>query len=148
MCSKPGVVRKHCHTISAPLPRPIYRCCARGDTVSTFVNGGAQMSRILPTCLPAVMSQCGWSNIRVARSPTRRTMTPATGIIIPFAYLPTGARGIDQYIGELDMIGVGHGTAFVKVHTQRLFSSGTMVIGTDPHPITHARSALMKKPAL
>jgi aminoglycoside 6'-N-acetyltransferase len=52
----------------------------------------------------------------------------------PFAHLPPSARGIDQYIGEPDMIGRGHGSAFVRAHADRLFAAGAPVIGTDPHP--------------
>lgn len=52
----------------------------------------------------------------------------------PFAHLPPGARGIDQYIGEPDMIGRGHGSAFVRQHVARLFADGAPAVGTDPHP--------------
>jgi len=52
----------------------------------------------------------------------------------PFFYLPPGSRGIDQYIGEPDMIGRGHGSAFVRLHCERLFAAGAPAIGTDPHP--------------
>jgi aminoglycoside 6'-N-acetyltransferase len=52
----------------------------------------------------------------------------------PFAHLPPGARGIDQYIGEPGMIGRGHGAAFVALHCERLFAAGAPAIGTDPHP--------------
>lgn len=52
----------------------------------------------------------------------------------PFAHLPPGARGIDQYIGEPDMVGYGHGSAFVRQHCDRLFAAGAPAIGTDPHP--------------
>ncbi len=52
----------------------------------------------------------------------------------PFSYLPSGARGIDQYIGEADMLGKGHGTAFVRAHVQRLFAQGAPTVGTDPNP--------------
>ncbi|MBA3676163.1 MAG: GNAT family N-acetyltransferase [Sphingosinicella sp.] len=51
-----------------------------------------------------------------------------------FAYLPAGSRGIDQYIGEPDLIGIGHGSAFVQAHCARLFSGGARAVGTDPHP--------------
>lgn len=51
-----------------------------------------------------------------------------------FSHLPSGSRGIDQYIGEPDMLGGGHGSAFVRQHVERLFASGAPVIGTDPHP--------------
>jgi aminoglycoside 6'-N-acetyltransferase len=52
----------------------------------------------------------------------------------PFAHLPPGARGIDQYIGEPDMVGRGHGSAFVRLHCERLFGAGAPAVGTDPHP--------------
>ena len=52
----------------------------------------------------------------------------------PFAHLPPGARGIDQYIGEPDMVGRGHGSCFVRAHCDRLFAAGAPAIGTDPHP--------------
>jgi aminoglycoside 6'-N-acetyltransferase len=52
----------------------------------------------------------------------------------PFAYLPASARGIDQYIGEPDMLGLGHGSAFVRAHVERLFADGAIVVGTDPNP--------------
>jgi aminoglycoside 6'-N-acetyltransferase len=52
----------------------------------------------------------------------------------PFAYLPAGSRGIDQYIGEPDMLGLGHGSAFVRAHCERLFEAGAPAVGTDPSP--------------
>jgi aminoglycoside 6'-N-acetyltransferase len=52
----------------------------------------------------------------------------------PFAHLPPGSRGIDQYLGEPDMIGRGHGSAFVRAHCDRLLAAGAPAIGTDPHP--------------
>ena len=38
-----------------------------------------------------------------------------------FAHLPSGARGIDQFIGEPDMIGIGHGSAFIAEGTVGYF---------------------------
>ena len=52
----------------------------------------------------------------------------------PFSHLPAGARGIDQYIGKPEMLGLGHGSAFVRAHCDRLFAEGAPAIGTDPHP--------------
>jgi len=52
----------------------------------------------------------------------------------PFAYLPPGSRGIDHYIGEPDLLGRGHGSAFVRGHCERLFAAGAPAVGTDPHP--------------
>tara|TARA_R110002049_G_scaffold303217_1_gene497374 strand:+ start:1445 stop:1951 length:507 start_codon:yes stop_codon:yes gene_type:complete len=51
-----------------------------------------------------------------------------------FAKLPEGSRGIDQYIGAPDMIGLGHGTAFIGARLRMLFEAGAPVIATDPHP--------------
>jgi aminoglycoside 6'-N-acetyltransferase len=51
-----------------------------------------------------------------------------------FAGLPHGSRGIDQYIGDPDMIGIGHGPAFIGARMQTLFDAGAPVIATDPHP--------------
>ena len=63
----------------------------------------------------------------------------------PFAHLPGGSRGIDQYIGEPDMLGLGHGPAFVRLHVDRLFAAGAPAVGTDPHPHNHrARRAYEK----
>ena len=55
----------------------------------------------------------------------------------PFSHMPAASRGIDQYIGEADMLGRGHGTGFVRQHVQRLLSEGAPAIGTDPHPDNH-----------
>ena len=52
----------------------------------------------------------------------------------PFSYLPPGSRGIDQFIGEADLLDRGHGTAFVRAHVERLFATGAPAVGTDPHP--------------
>jgi aminoglycoside 6'-N-acetyltransferase len=51
-----------------------------------------------------------------------------------FAHLPPGSRGIDQFIGEADLLGLGHGPAFVRQHVARLFAAGAPAVGTDPHP--------------
>lgn len=51
-----------------------------------------------------------------------------------FANLPEGTRGIDQFIGEPDMQGQGHGTAFISQRMHDLFSAGVPLIATDPHP--------------
>lgn len=51
-----------------------------------------------------------------------------------FAELPPGSRGIDQFIGEPDMIGRGHGTALVRAHVDWLLEKGAPAIGVDPDP--------------
>ena len=51
-----------------------------------------------------------------------------------FGHLPAGSRGIDQFIGEPDMIGRGYGSAFIRLHLGVLLRGGAPAIGTDPHP--------------
>lgn len=47
---------------------------------------------------------------------------------------PRPARGIDQIIGEEDMLGIGHGSAFIRQRVAELFDEGVAVIVTDPSP--------------
>jgi len=68
----------------------------------------------------------------------------------PFAYLqcydptawpegglgaqPAGTRGVDQFIGEPDMIGRGHGSAFIRAFVERQLAAGAPRVVTDPDP--------------
>ena len=52
----------------------------------------------------------------------------------PFAGLPPGSRGMDQFIGDSDMIGRGHGSAFLQIFADRLFGEGVPAVGVDPQP--------------
>ncbi|MEA2983929.1 MAG: hypothetical protein QOD94_183 [Alphaproteobacteria bacterium] len=68
----------------------------------------------------------------------------------PFAYLqcydptawpenglgshPFGTRGIDQFIGDPNMIGHGHGSAFIRQFTDGLLTAETPRVLTDPDP--------------
>jgi aminoglycoside 6'-N-acetyltransferase len=67
----------------------------------------------------------------------------------PFAYLqcydltawnsgfgpqPLGTRGIDQFVGEPDMIERGHGSAFIRTFTDGLLAAGVPRMVTDPDP--------------
>lgn len=62
-----------------------------------------------------------------------------------FAHLPPGTRGIDQYIGDPEMVGIGHGPGFISARLKSLFDQGAPVIATDPHPDNrHAISAYQK----
>jgi aminoglycoside 6'-N-acetyltransferase len=45
-----------------------------------------------------------------------------------------GTRGIDQFIGEGDMIGRGHGSAFIRQFVDERFRQGLPRIVTDPDP--------------
>ena len=62
-----------------------------------------------------------------------------------FAGLPEGARGIDQYIGDPGMIGLGHGSAFIGMRMKALFDAGAPVIATDPHPDNRRAIAVYSK---
>ena len=53
---------------------------------------------------------------------------------VSFGPQPEGARGLDQFIGESDMLGRGHGSAFVRAFIDRLFACGVPRIVIDPSP--------------
>jgi aminoglycoside 6'-N-acetyltransferase len=67
----------------------------------------------------------------------------------PFAYLqcynlgdwntgfgpqPAGTRGLDQFIGEADMLERGHGSAFIRGFTEQLLANGIPRVVIDPDP--------------
>ena len=68
----------------------------------------------------------------------------------PFAYLqcydpqawpenglglqPGGTRGIDQFIGEADMLDRGHGSALIRDFVDALLETGAPRVITDPDP--------------
>ena len=47
---------------------------------------------------------------------------------------PRGTRGIDQFIGEQDMVDRGHGSAFIRTFIDRLLAAGAPRVITDPDP--------------
>ncbi len=49
-----------------------------------------------------------------------------------FADLPLGTRAIDAFIGEPDMLGRGHGAAFLRVLAERLIDEGAPLVAIDP----------------
>jgi aminoglycoside 6'-N-acetyltransferase len=51
-----------------------------------------------------------------------------------FGPQPAGTRGIDQFIGEPDMIERGHGSAFIRTFVERLLNDGAPRVVTDPDP--------------
>ncbi len=51
-----------------------------------------------------------------------------------FGPQPDGTRGLDQFIGESDMLGCGHGAAFVRAFTDQLIAAGTPRVVIDPDP--------------
>jgi aminoglycoside 6'-N-acetyltransferase len=52
-----------------------------------------------------------------------------------FGPQPEGTRGIDQFIGEGDMIARGHGSAFIRAFVDEQFRNGLPRIVTDPDPL-------------
>lgn len=80
----------------------------------------------------------------------------------PFAYLqcylqsaypqnglgthPPGTRGIDQFIGEPDMVGRGHGSAFVRAFVDGLLTAGVPRVITDPSLANARAIAAYMKP--
>ena len=51
-----------------------------------------------------------------------------------FGPQPEATRGIDQFIGEPDMIGRGHGSSFIRQFSDSLLTSGVPRLVTDPDP--------------
>ena len=51
-----------------------------------------------------------------------------------FGAQPADARGIDQFIGEPDLIGGGHGSRFIRQFADDLLQKGTPRMVTDPDP--------------
>jgi aminoglycoside 6'-N-acetyltransferase len=51
-----------------------------------------------------------------------------------FGPQPAGTRGIDQMIGEPDMIERGHGTALIRSFIEGLLGAGVPRVVTDPDP--------------
>jgi aminoglycoside 6'-N-acetyltransferase len=51
-----------------------------------------------------------------------------------FGSQPEGTRGLDQFIGEADMLDCGHGSAFIRAFADRLFALGIPRVVIDPAP--------------
>ena len=54
--------------------------------------------------------------------------------IIPAAISRSERGVIDQFIGEPQLVGRGHGPAFIRLFVENLFVAGTPRVITDPHP--------------
>jgi aminoglycoside 6'-N-acetyltransferase len=52
----------------------------------------------------------------------------------PFRGESAGTLGVDLSIGEADLIGRGHGSAFIRTFVEKAFADGVPRIITDPHP--------------
>jgi aminoglycoside 6'-N-acetyltransferase len=53
---------------------------------------------------------------------------------VGFGPQPEGTRGIDQFIAEVDMVGRGHGSTFIRQFIEGLLANGTPRIVIDPSP--------------
>jgi aminoglycoside 6'-N-acetyltransferase len=51
-----------------------------------------------------------------------------------FCEQPAATRGVDQFIGEPDMIGRGHGSNFIRQFVDSMLTSGVPRVVTDPDP--------------
>ena len=59
--------------------------------------------------------------------------------------LPDGAVAIDVFIGEPEMVGRSHGSAFLRILAQMLIADGASVVAIDPDADNHrARRAYEK----
>jgi aminoglycoside 6'-N-acetyltransferase len=54
-----------------------------------------------------------------------------------FRHLPKDAKAIDAFIGEPEMLGRGHGGAFLRAFAERLISEGAPVVAIDPNVNNH-----------
>src|SRR5262245_60373866 len=51
-----------------------------------------------------------------------------------FGEHPKGTRGIDQFIGEAEMVDRGHGSAFIRAFVDGKLAAGAPRMVTDPDP--------------
>jgi aminoglycoside 6'-N-acetyltransferase len=65
-----------------------------------------------------------------------------------FGEHPRGTRGIDQFIGEPDMIERGHGSAFIRAFVDERLRNGAPRIVTDPDPANSRAVRAYEKRAL
>jgi aminoglycoside 6'-N-acetyltransferase len=62
-----------------------------------------------------------------------------------FGEHPRGTCGIDQFIGEPDMIERGHGSAFIRAFVDDRLRNGAPRIVTDPDPANHRAISAYEK---
>jgi aminoglycoside 6'-N-acetyltransferase len=63
----------------------------------------------------------------------------------PFPDQPRGARGVDQFIGPAEMVGVGHGSRFIAAFARDQLGRGAARIVTDPDPANARAIACYRK---
>ena len=64
----------------------------------------------------------------------QQSWDPALWPDYPLQDQPAGTLGIDQFIGEADMLGQGHGTRFIGAFTRHLLAQGAPRVVIDPDP--------------
>jgi aminoglycoside 6'-N-acetyltransferase len=64
----------------------------------------------------------------------------------PYRDQPKGTLGIDQFIGEPELVGIGHGSRLIAAFAEILFRRGAARIIIDPDP-TNARAIRAYKKA-
>jgi aminoglycoside 6'-N-acetyltransferase len=52
----------------------------------------------------------------------------------PYRDQPRGTLGIDQFIGEPELVGIGHGSRLIAAFVEALFRQGAPRVIIDPHP--------------
>jgi aminoglycoside 6'-N-acetyltransferase len=52
----------------------------------------------------------------------------------PYQDQPTGTLGIDQFIGEPELVGLGHGSQLIAEFVEQLFEEGVPRVIIDPDP--------------
>jgi aminoglycoside 6'-N-acetyltransferase len=52
----------------------------------------------------------------------------------PYRDQPKGTLGIDQFIGEPELVGIGHGSRLIAAFVEGLFRRGAPRVVIDPHP--------------
>ncbi len=52
----------------------------------------------------------------------------------PYRGQPKGTLGLDQFIGEPELVGIGHGSRLIAAFVEDLFSRGAPRVIIDPHP--------------
>ncbi len=53
----------------------------------------------------------------------------------PYQDQPKGTLGIDQFIGEPELVGIGHGPRLIAAFVDGLFRKGAQRVITDPDPV-------------
>jgi aminoglycoside 6'-N-acetyltransferase len=64
----------------------------------------------------------------------------------PYRDQPRGTLGIDQFIGEPELVGIGHGSRLIAAFVEALFQQGAPRVIIGPTQPTAGPSGPMRKP--